>query len=246
MVIQKPRFFRTRTGCHGGLRRGAATAALGAVLVFSVGVPASSAVVQPGQYSGTTVLDDGLLSDPLQGDGSQQGTVLGVALSLTSKPEPAGTGSPAPSASGTTTPTTTSSPTSVTPSGTVSNRAPAAQPSPPSTSPVAAVPAPAVPAGPTTAVSPKSGQAAQAPQDTSQQPTATDESTPTASAPIALNYSGSRLPASAGSEQRPKTDLGPNGEMQQSQSVSALVWWGMALVGLGILAAWLFWRMRRA
>ncbi|MBP1232078.1 hypothetical protein JOE40_001722 [Arthrobacter sp. PvP102] len=44
MVIQKSEETRTLTGFHGGLRRGTAAAALGAVLVLSAGVPASNAV----------------------------------------------------------------------------------------------------------------------------------------------------------------------------------------------------------
>ncbi|MDR6506370.1 hypothetical protein [Arthrobacter oryzae] len=44
MVIQKSEETRTLTGFHGGLRRGTAAAALGAVLVLSAGVPASHAV----------------------------------------------------------------------------------------------------------------------------------------------------------------------------------------------------------
>jgi hypothetical protein len=45
MVIQKSVIFRMLTGFHGGLRRGAAAALLGAVLVFVAGTPASNAVV---------------------------------------------------------------------------------------------------------------------------------------------------------------------------------------------------------
>jgi hypothetical protein len=44
MVIQKSEETRTLAGFHGGLRRGTAAAALGAVLVLSAGVPASNAV----------------------------------------------------------------------------------------------------------------------------------------------------------------------------------------------------------
>lgn len=43
MVDQKSGNFRTLAGNHGGLRRGTAAAALGAVLVLSAGVPASNA-----------------------------------------------------------------------------------------------------------------------------------------------------------------------------------------------------------
>ena len=45
MVDQKSENFRTLAGNHGGLRRGTAAAALGAVLVLSAGVPASNAAV---------------------------------------------------------------------------------------------------------------------------------------------------------------------------------------------------------
>lgn len=56
MVDQKSDNFRTLTGNHGGLRRGTAAAALGAVLVLSAGVPAANAAT-PAWVTGAVSTD---------------------------------------------------------------------------------------------------------------------------------------------------------------------------------------------
>lgn len=71
MVNQKSDGFRSLTGFHGGLRRGTAAAAFGAVLVLSAGVPASNAATSELPASD-------LLADPGQG-----GTAAGTGLDAT-------------------------------------------------------------------------------------------------------------------------------------------------------------------
>jgi hypothetical protein len=62
MVNQKSDGFRSLTGFHGGLRRGTAAAAFGAVLVLSAGVPASNAAASdlPEDPDGGTTAAAGL------------------------------------------------------------------------------------------------------------------------------------------------------------------------------------------
>jgi hypothetical protein len=62
MVNQKSDGFRSLTGFHGGLRRGTAAAAFGAVLVLSAGVPASNAAASdlPEDADGGTTAAAGL------------------------------------------------------------------------------------------------------------------------------------------------------------------------------------------
>ncbi|MFC7848963.1 hypothetical protein ACFUTU_10875 [Arthrobacter sp. NPDC057388] len=71
MVNQKSDGFRSLTGFHGGLRRGTAAAAFGAVLVLSAGVPASNAATSELPASG------------LLGDSEQTGSGAGTGLEAT-------------------------------------------------------------------------------------------------------------------------------------------------------------------
>lgn len=70
MVNQKSDGFRSLTGFHGGLRRGTAAAAFGAVLVLSAGVPASHAASE-------------LPASELPRDSEQSGTAAGTGLEAT-------------------------------------------------------------------------------------------------------------------------------------------------------------------
>jgi len=70
MVNQKSDGFRSLTGFHGGLRRGTAAAAFGAVLVLSAGVPASNAASE-------------LPASELLGDSEQSGATAGTGLEAT-------------------------------------------------------------------------------------------------------------------------------------------------------------------
>ncbi|BAS09929.1 hypothetical protein AHiyo4_33510 [Arthrobacter sp. Hiyo4] len=100
MVIYRSEFSLSRTSIHGGLRRGAAAAAVGAVLVLSAGVPASQAAdgsAEPTASAEVAADGDGvsgLLNGLLGGSGGQ----------TTASPVP----TPAPS--GSSTPTVTPSP----------------------------------------------------------------------------------------------------------------------------------------
>ncbi|MFE4544894.1 hypothetical protein [Arthrobacter sp. NPDC056727] len=68
MVNQKSDGFRSLTGFHGGLRRGTAAAAFGAVLVLSAGVPASNAAAAE------------LPASDLLGDSEHSGTGLAATV----------------------------------------------------------------------------------------------------------------------------------------------------------------------
>ena len=145
MVIYRSELSRSSTGIHGGLRRGAAAAALGAVLVFSAGVPASQAA--DGQNNS---------GEPAQARASKGESVIGGLL----KDLHVGAASrshdrPAPSD---TTASPSPAPTSTAPAGTApagrpwpSDRAtqpPAPTPAPTPVAPTPAAPLPAAPTSP--------------------------------------------------------------------------------------------------
>ena len=92
MVIQKSEETRTLTGFHGGLRRGTAAAALGAVLVLSAGVPASHAVsLVPAP---DTTSDGGDTTATVQAGVPLLDAWASVVLAP--KPDPSDTGEPTP------------------------------------------------------------------------------------------------------------------------------------------------------
>jgi hypothetical protein len=92
MVIQKSEETRTLTGFHGGLRRGTAAAALGAVLVLSAGVPASHAAsLVPAP---DTTSDGGDATATVQAGGPLLDAWASVVLAP--KPGPSDTGEPTP------------------------------------------------------------------------------------------------------------------------------------------------------
>jgi hypothetical protein len=92
MVIQKSEETRTLTGFHGGLRRGTAAAALGAVLVLSAGVPASHAVsLVPAP---DTTSDGGDTTATVQAGVPLLDAWASVVLAP--KPDPSDTGKPTP------------------------------------------------------------------------------------------------------------------------------------------------------
>jgi hypothetical protein len=97
MVNQKSEETRTLTGFHGGLRRGAAAAALGAVLVVSAGVPASNALSLVPVPDASSQSPDAVTVTPVaQTDVPLLGTWVSVVLG----PKPDPTGSPAPGSDG--------------------------------------------------------------------------------------------------------------------------------------------------
>ena len=255
MVIQKPRFFGTRAGCHGGLRRGAATVALGAVLVLSAGVPASSAAWQTAalssQYSSTSVSTETLSTDSLLGGSLLQGitqdtTGLAATLTVSGKPEPVGTGSPAPADSSTAPASTApAAPTSV-PAQSPTGTSPASV-TPPSYDARQATGAPVESQAPAVGPAADGGQPAEAaPPQVPSAPDGEEAGSTTQQTPLAMGYAGTRLPAIKAIESESRTALSQGSGFDGAQPVSALVWWGSALVGVGVLAAWLFLRMRQA
>ncbi|MCU1434687.1 MAG: hypothetical protein JWR71_1412 [Pseudarthrobacter sp.] len=140
MVIFRSEPSRSMTSIHGGLRRGAATAALGAVLVFSAGIPASQAAEgrsDPGRPAhakgpkdGTVI--DGVLKGLLGGSAGRpkpsEDAPSPVPTSPATRPSPARTAQPTPPETATPTP------------------APAAPTSAaPTSAPARAVPAPSAP-----------------------------------------------------------------------------------------------------
>ncbi|CAN7450231.1 hypothetical protein LJR014_002892 [Arthrobacter sp. LjRoot14] len=165
MVIQKSEETRTLTGFHGGLRRGTAAAALGAVLVLSAGVPASNAVslvpapdtTDGADAAATTSVEAGVPSLDVWAS-----VVLGPKPDPT-RPSAPGNGKPKPPGQRTQptpSPTPTTDPVSPAPSPVPTS------PAPTSPAPSPAAPSPsggAAPPSGTPAPSPTGGAAAPAP-----------------------------------------------------------------------------------
>jgi hypothetical protein len=202
MVNQKSEETRTLTGFHGGLRRGAAAAALGAVLVLSAGVPASNALSLVPVPDASTQSPDAVTVTPVaQTDVPLLGTWVSVVLG----PKPDPTGSPAPGSDrpgrGTptppglqrptpsTTPTTEPSP-ALTPTPTPSE---GTQPPSEGTQPPSATPAPS----PTGEAVPPSEGPTQAPETPAPAPAGTAPAV-TPAAPPAGALPISPAPASTG------------------------------------------------
>jgi hypothetical protein len=181
MVDQKSENFRTLAGNHGGLRRGTAAAALGAVLVLSAGVPASNAAapalltdageVAPSSPEADAVPGTAIEADPTV---SQVKATVDGSLSLEAwagrildEDDDESSASPEP---------------------TVSPRQPSFSPS---STPVPTVPVPTLPATPLPTTSP-----APAPAPT---PTSTTASGPTPTSPPQTSPSQTSAPAPAGS-----------------------------------------------
>jgi hypothetical protein len=182
MVDQKSENFRTLAGNHGGLRRGTAAAALGAVLVLSAGVPASNAAapalltdageVAPSSPEADAVPGTAIEADPAV---SQVKATVDGSLSLEAwagrilddEDDDESSASPAPTVSPT-------------------------QPSfSPSSTPVPTVPVPTLPATPLPTTSPAP---APAPSHTS-----TTASGPTPTSPTQTSPTQTSAPAPAGS-----------------------------------------------
>ncbi|HEY8754361.1 MAG TPA: hypothetical protein VIM40_12030 [Arthrobacter sp.] len=257
MVIYRSKFSRSRTSIHGGLRRGAAAAAVGAVLVLSAGVPASQAAdgstdpTEPAQ-----IAVDGDLSGvngPLKGLPGSSGE-----LSTSSpEPAPAPSGSTAPTATATPTPaptstaTTSSAPASsatAAPQGTApqaptpkSTPSPSGAPAPVSTSQAPATGSPAgSPAG--TQPNGQPGVPAAGTQDTGQ------DGDPTAERPTQDAQSANATPVSV--PQLPGNAPASGENMASATEAEAgaepgKVWLGVGLVGSAGAAGLLFARIRR-
>jgi hypothetical protein len=247
MVNDRSESSRFRTGIHGGLRRGSAAAAIGAVLVLSAGVPASGADTVPDsgnpdlQVTGAVPLPE--IGGVLQG-------LLGTApASPQPTPVPEAT-SASPSPAPTTAPTTVSpSPaTSSTSGATYSPQEAAAVPG------AASAPSQAPGTGGSQLLSPPAGQGsapqtAEAPateQPAAGQPDAGAAAQPIASAasPVGSRASGSGTLQAAGAPARGRHEMGPARDAEPA-GAAAKVWLGVGLVGSAGAAGLVFTRIRR-
>jgi hypothetical protein len=258
MVIYRSEFSRSRTSIHGGLRRGASAAAVGAVLVLSAGVPASQAadgstdpaasaeVAADGDADGV----NGLLKGLLGGSGGRS--------TASPEPTPAPSSSPAPTASA----TPTSAPTSTAPRSTAppssaptTSASPAPQgttqqgTAPQSTVPPSSAPAP-LSTSPDAAGSPagtlpngQPGAPANGTQDAGQ------EADPTADQQMQDAHSANATPVS--NPKRPGNAPASREDMASATEAAAAaepakVWLGVGLLGTAGAAGLLFARIRRS
>ena len=258
MVDYGSELSRSRTGIHGGLRRGTAAAAMGAVLVLSAGVPASQAAdgADPGEpdarITGSLELPavNSLLGG-LLGSGSQATTQM-----TPSSPGPTATVSPS---------QVPTSPVPVAPTPTMPSPSPATSSAaaPTGTTSVAPAPAPdrqpgtvgAQPgagsaaagsagpgSGPGGAGQPMAGQpAADRPADAAESPATAH---PTAGVPSATASQTSRTGTlqSAGAPARSRQEMAP---APQPAVEAAKVWLGVGLLGSAGAAGLVFARIRR-
>lgn len=263
MVIDRSELSRSRTGIHGGLRRGAAAAAVGAVLVLSAGVPASQAA--DGSTDPTEPVRLAAGTDLTSGDGLLKGLLGGSGdYSVTASPEPSPS-SPSTTAPATTAPATTApaatAPVTTAPAPTAT-AAPVPTSAPPSSvaapqgaAPAAAVPPSSVPA-PQTPVpgtgAPANGSGTQAgqpgapvqtgdaaPEDAGHPGTTSGQPTPRRSE--ATPVSGPKRSGNAAASQQ---QMGSAGEAEPAIE-AAKIWLGVGLVGSAGAAGLLFARIRR-
>lgn len=243
MVSYRSEFSRSRTGIHGGFRKGSAAAAIGAVLVLSAGVPASQADGGSGadepevQVSGSAQLPvvGGLLNGVLgSATASPQPTPVPEATTLSPSPVPAPTtASPSPTAAATGTATPVPAPTSL--GGTTA--VPLQQPAPgqPDAASTAAGAAPSVTgseAGTPAADQPAAEDSAAA--------SATSEPTGSASGPTATTRTG--VPQAVGRAAQSSHEMTARTE---PAAETAKVWLGVGLVGSAGAAGLVFTRIRR-
>ncbi|TAP45536.1 hypothetical protein EYS21_02055 [Arthrobacter sp. S39] len=244
MVNYRSEFSRSRTGIHGGFRRGSAAAAIGAVLVLTAGVPASQADGSSGadepevQVSGSAQLPvvGGLLNSVLgSATASPQPTPVPEATTVSPSPVPAPTtASPSPTTSAAATGTATPVPAPSPLGGTTA--APLQQPA--AGQPDAASTAGAAPgvtggdAGTPAADQPAAGDSAAA--------SAASEPTGSASAPTATTRTG--VPQAVGGAAQSRHDMTAQTE---PAAETAKVWLGVGLVGSAGAAGLVFTRIRR-
>jgi hypothetical protein len=247
MVNDRSESSRFRTGIHGGLRRGSAAAAIGAVLVLSAGVPASQADAVPDSGDADVQVTGAV---PLPEIGGMLQGLLGTApASPQPTPVPEAT-SASPSPAPTTAPATISpSPaTSSTSGATYSPQEAAAVPgaaSAPSQQPgTAGGQLLTPPAGQGSA--PQTAEAPATEQPAAGQPDAGAAAQPTASAasPVGSRASGSGTLQAAGAPARGRHEMGPARDTEPA-GAAAKVWLGVGLVGSAGAAGLVFTRIRR-
>jgi hypothetical protein len=252
MVNDRSDFLRSRTGIHGGLRRGSAAAAIGAVLVLTAGVPASQAdaVADSGdpevQVTGAVQLPE--IGGLLQG-------LLGTSGTATSPAQP----TPVPEAtSASPSPAPTTAPTGLSPAPTTSSSSGAAA-IPQQAVTGASAPSQQQPGtaggqpGPLPAGQGSAPQAAEAPataQDAAGQPVSGAESPAAvpssagAPSPAASRGSGSGTLQAAGGPARGRAEMGP-ARAADPAGEAAKVWVGVGLVGSAGAAGLVLTRIRR-
>lgn len=251
MVKYRSEHSRSRTGIHGGIRRGSAAAAIGAVLVLTAGVPASQADGTSGSEDPDVQVSGGV---QLPGVGGLLDGLLGTAATAPASPQPA----PVPEA-------TTTSPSPV-PATTVPS-----SPAPPSTS---STQPPTNGAAATATLT--QAPATSPPGRTSTPPPLQQADASAPAAPDVAGVAGADIAAqqtaAAGNGSRPATSLptggaagttaasrtgvpqavgGPAQGRQQMTAQSdptaeaARVWLGVGLVGSAAAAGLVFTRIRR-
>jgi hypothetical protein len=240
MVDYRSGLSHSRTGIHGGLRRGTAAAAAGVVLVLSAGIPASQAADGSPDPGSPDVQVTGTVQLPVVGS-----LVQGLLGSATQSPTPAST-SPAPTAS-------------VAPAPATAAPAPAtaSQPQAAGTPPAGTAPAGSAPAvsgtrtatpGAASGMAPAAKGAVPAPQQADQPASAPAESpapdqptsalTPTAGSTSRIgNLHAAGTPA--GSRQSMAPAPAPAVEATK-------VWLGVGLLGSAGVAGLVFARIRRS
>lgn len=242
MVKYRSEHSRSRAGIHGGVRRGSAAAAIGAVLVLTAGVPASQADGASGSEEPDVQVTGGV---QLPGAGGLLQGLLGDAATAPASPQPA------PEA------------TTISPSPVPATTVPApATPQPPTTGAAAtgtAAPLPATsPQGPIAAAAPLQPEAAGAPADApdvsggtaadipaAEQPAAGDSAAPSAAALMTAgrtSTSRTGVPQAVGEAAQSRQQITAQAE---PAAEAAKVWLGVGLVGSAGAAGLVFTRIRR-
>lgn len=251
MVSDRSEYSRFRTGIHGGLRRGSAAAAIGAVLVLSAGVPASQADAVPDsgdpevQVTGAAQLPE--IGGLLQG-------LLGTSGTATASPQP----TPVPEAtSASPSPVPTTAPTTLSPApatssssgATASPQEAATGASAPSQQPGTAGGQPGtLPAGqgsaPQTAEAPATGQSAAGQPAAGAESPAAAQPTASAPSPAASQASARGTLQAAGGPARGRQEMAPARDAEPAGE-AAKVWVGVGLVGSAGAAGLVLTRIRR-
>ncbi|HJW01254.1 MAG TPA: hypothetical protein VJ617_19370 [Arthrobacter sp.] len=253
MVKYRSEILRSRTGIHGGVRRGSAAAAIGAVLVLTAGVPASQAdggsgsedpdvqVTGSAELPGVGGLLQGLLGDAATAPTSPQPTPVPEATTASPTPVPTAT-APATTAPATAVPApTTLSPSPIAATGTATPV--------PATSALGSTAA-AAPLQEGTAPGAVSGLTGSSGMDTdaADEPAAaaggdaSARALPAAGAPGLTATSSTGVPQGVGGAAESRHEMTAQTE---PAAEAAKVWLGVGLVGSAGAAGLVFTRIRR-
>jgi len=240
MVKYRSEHSRSRAGIHGGVRRGSAAAAIGAVLVLTAGVPASQADGASGSEEPDVQVTGGV---QLPGVGGLLEGLLGDASTAPASPQPV--------------PETTTIAPSPVPATTVPTTPAPAAPQPPTGAAATGTAAPLAatsPLDPGAAAAPLQPEAAAAPEvsagtaadiPAAQQPSAGDGVAPSAAALMiagATSTSRTGAPQAVGAPAQSRQQMTAQAE---PAAETAKVWLGVGLVGSAGAAGLVFTRIRR-